>query len=89
MSDRTYSEREVAAIIERAAQAQQRGTDPDAPGLTLAEIERVGREAGLDPALLRRAAAEVDAGLLSQEATRPGTDVAARWVDAPPGPCPA
>lgn len=83
MSDRTYSEREVAAIIERAAHAQKRDTDPDAPGLTLAEIERVGREAGLDPVLLRRAAAEVDAGLLSGEATRPGSDIAERWVDAP------
>ncbi len=83
MSDRTYSEREVAAIIERAAQAQRREAPDDAPGLTLAEIERAGRDAGLDPMLLRRAAAEIDAGLLSAEGARPGTSIAERWIDGP------
>lgn len=81
MSDRTYSEREVAAIIQRAAEAQHREAPDDVPGLTLSEIERVGREAGIDPARLRQAASELDAGLLSGGAERPGTAVAEAWVE--------
>ena len=62
---RTYSEREVADIIERAAERQATAdrTD-DRPGLTLDEIERIGAEAGLDPAALRAAANEADTILL-------------------------
>ncbi|PAP78336.1 hypothetical protein [Rubrivirga marina] len=84
MSDRTYSEREIAAILARAAEGQRRGLDgEDAPGLTLSEIERAGTEAGLDPSLVRRAAADLDAGLLALDVDRPGTTVVERWVDAP------
>ncbi len=84
MNDRTYSEREVAAIIERAAESQ-RAAPPrgDAPGLTLAEIERAGQEAGLDPALLRSAAAELDAGALTLGPGRSKSAVAERWIDIP------
>ncbi len=84
MPDRTYSERDVAAIIARAAERQRHAAPrDDAPGLTLAEIERAGQEAGLDPALLRSAAGELDAGTLGLEAARPGTAVADRWVEGP------
>ena len=84
MPDRVYSEREVAAIIQRAAESQRTTPDrSDAPGLTLAEIERVGREAGLDPALLRSAASDLDAGALALDGRRSRTAVAERWVEAP------
>lgn len=83
MSDRTYSEREVAAIIQRAAEAQHREAPDNVPGLTLSEIERVGHEAGIDPARLRQAASDLDAGLLSGGGARPGTATAERWVEGP------
>lgn len=84
MSDRTYTDREIAAILARAADGQRRGLDREGePGLTLDEIARAGAEAGLDPALVRRAAGELDAGLFHLDPARPGTAVAERWVDAP------
>ena len=84
---RTYSEQEVSAIIARAVERQQ---DADAganeTGLTLDEIERVGRESGIDPAHLRAAAAEVDAvgrTLAKQTAATRTEVVVERWIDAP------
>ena len=89
---RTFSEQEIAAIIGRAVERQRAAardatdeadgtSDADgAPaGLTLAELEEVGRAAGVDPAHLRAAADEVAA------ADAPGTEDAfvERWVDAP------
>ena len=62
MSDRVFSEKEVAVILERAAELQAlsaRERD-HRPGLTLAELESVAADAGLDPQILRQAAAEVD-----------------------------
>lgn len=63
MSDRTYTEQEVASLLERAAELQlQRSRRPeDRPGLTLGELQAIAAETGLDPALLRQAAAELDA----------------------------
>jgi hypothetical protein len=90
--DRTFSEHEVAEVIalaverQRAAERRAREGGPDtagggAVGLTLAEVEEVGRGAGIDPAHLRAAAAEVAAGGVPDE----GADVAVveRWADAP------
>lgn len=55
---RRYSDEEVSLILRRAAelQADQPGA---AGGTSLAELEDVAREAGLDPALVRRAAADL------------------------------
>ncbi len=80
---RTYTEREIAALLARAAERQQAAPHADAsPGLTLDEIARVAAEAGLDPAHLRAAAAELDAGTLGRVAA-PGAVTLERWVDAP------
>jgi hypothetical protein len=84
---RTYSEREVADIIERAAERQAATPRADeGVGLTLDEIERIGAEAGLDPAALRAAAAEIDAAghTLSRQASQTRTQVVVeRWIDGP------
>ena len=56
---RRYSDREVARILERATELQRAepsATNPE--GLTLAELTEIAREAGIEPALLRRASAE-------------------------------
>jgi hypothetical protein len=59
---RRYSEREVALLLQRAAELQAEGaaTPEGAPGLTLAQLEEIAREAGLDPAHVRSAAVELE-----------------------------
>jgi hypothetical protein len=58
MTERRFNEAEVAAIFERAAEAQQ--TDqrafPSGEGMTLAEIQEIGREVGFSPEQLLHAA---------------------------------
>jgi len=59
---RRFSDEEVRAILARAAKLQELA--PPAPsvadGLSLRDLEQVGEEAGIDGALVRRAAAELD-----------------------------
>ena len=87
MENRTYSEREVAAIIERAVERQEeaRRARPEV-GLSMEELERVAREVGIDAAHLRAAAAEVEAGgrVFGHTATQTDTHVVVeRWVQGP------
>jgi hypothetical protein len=57
---RRYSENEVGLILRRATEMQRaEPTAADPAGLTLAELEDIATEAGIDPALLRRAASEL------------------------------
>lgn len=82
MPERTYTEHEIAAIFEQASERQTGTSGRDAsPGLTLAEVELAGREAGLDPAAVRAAAAALDAGI--DRPARSGRVVAERWIDEP------
>jgi hypothetical protein len=58
---RRYNEKEVARLLKRASELQQ--SSPAAPqrsGLTLAELEEIAKEAGLDVASLRQAATELE-----------------------------
>ena len=61
MPERTYSQEEIAALLERAAELQTDDArrNKNAAGLTLAEIESVASEAGIDPHLVRQAASEM------------------------------
>ena len=90
MSERTYSELDVADLIARAVERQQeaRRRTPEV-GLTLDEVERIGRETGIDPAHLRAAAAEMDAAgrTLTRQTTTSDKHVGVeRWIDAPLSP---
>lgn len=61
MSDptqRRFDESEVSVILRRAGEMQE-AQSGSATGMTLADLEEVAREAGLDPALVRRAAADL------------------------------
>jgi len=62
MSDRRYSRDEADAIFARAAQAEERGLGPGAPGegMTLAELQEIGREVGLSPEVVARSAVALD-----------------------------
>jgi hypothetical protein len=67
-SPRRYSEKEVGLILRRATEFQR--SEPsaaDPTGLTLAELQEVASEVGIDPAYLRRAAAELETGSGSWE----------------------
>ncbi|NNF56620.1 MAG: hypothetical protein HKN04_00115 [Rhodothermaceae bacterium] len=59
-TERRYDEREVAAIFERAAEAEAREEPLAGEGLTLRELQRIGAEAGLSPAHIAEAAAVLD-----------------------------
>ena len=58
---RRYNEKEVARLLQRASELQRTSADARSPsGMTLPELEDIAREAGLDVALLRQAATELD-----------------------------
>ena len=56
---RTYTEEEVAAIFERAAKEQQESLQKmnKNAGLSLSELQEIGEQTGIDPALISKAAA--------------------------------
>ncbi|HEY8165512.1 MAG TPA: hypothetical protein VIF83_08165 [Gemmatimonadaceae bacterium] len=58
MTERRFNEAEVAAIFERAAEAQQTRRVPlaSSEGMTLAEIQEIGRDVGIAPEELAQAA---------------------------------
>ena len=62
LPDRRYGDTETEAILRRAAELQASGsvTPRTNTGLTLAELEGIAKEAGLDPVLIRQAAREID-----------------------------
>ena len=89
MAERIYTEEEVAALIERTVELQaQAGRRAEAgPGLTLTELEAVAAEAGLNPALLRQAAAEMDTPQRRTLAPHAGTSATHIYVERQvPGP---
>lgn len=62
MSERRYSDDEVRQIFDRAAQAEPQAVGSGgstATGLTLAELQEIGSEAGLAPEAVARAAASL------------------------------
>ena len=74
---RRYNEKEVGLILRRATEMQTaEPTALDPAGLTLAELEEIAAEAGIDPALLRHAANELDV-------LRPPPTVGGRLAGAP------
>jgi hypothetical protein len=62
MSERRYNEDEVAAIFERAAETQQvtRRQAGSRPGMTLSELQEIGREVGIAPEAVASAARSLE-----------------------------
>ncbi|MEJ2541541.1 MAG: hypothetical protein P8188_16510 [Gemmatimonadota bacterium] len=66
--ERRYDEDQIAEIFRRATQEAGRArlrpgdaeSSPPAGGLTLDELQEIGREVGIDPAAVRRGAAALD-----------------------------
>lgn len=61
LPERTYDEQQVATILRRAARLE-RDHGVTTGALTLKEIEAIARDAGIDPALVRQSARELDQG---------------------------
>jgi hypothetical protein len=64
MTERRFTDEEVAAIFERAAEAQQTArkqlTSGESPeGMTLVQLQEIGKEVGIAPELIERAAKSV------------------------------
>lgn len=62
MTERRYSEEEIAAIFERAAEAQHtaRRQLPPGEGMTLADLQAIGSEVGIPPELVTQAARSIE-----------------------------
>ena len=65
MTERRFNEDEVAAIFERATNAQQQSTRvplASGEGMTLGDLQAIGREVGIAPELIAEAAKSVARG---------------------------
>jgi hypothetical protein len=64
MTERRFNEAEVAAIFERAAESQHTSQRqlPSGEGMTLTELQAIGREVGISPDQLAQAARAVQLG---------------------------
>jgi hypothetical protein len=62
MTERRFNEAEVAAIFERATEAHQSGRRqlPSGEGMTVGELQEIGREVGIAPELIAQAAQSLD-----------------------------
>ena len=86
LAGRRFNEKEVADIIKRASELQQvESTAESTTGMSLAELEQIAREAGLDPALVRRAASDLDTRVSDRQPSpflgAPTTLVLERTID--------
>jgi len=85
--ERRYSEQEITEIFRQAAEAQEtaQGQMSQSEGLTLAELQEIGKEAGITPEFISSSAAAVDRMDLVHSPTRYlGIPIsAARTVDLP------
>ena len=69
MSERRFTEEEVAQIIKHATELEHsdKSLVPSGSGLTLAELEEIGREAGISPDAMHQAVRRLDT---SDQSTR-------------------
>lgn len=63
MSDRTFTDKEIQSLLERAAQLQASQEQRPNLGLTFSELEQVAAESGIDPTFLRAALQEQETGV--------------------------
>lgn len=58
---RSYGDEEVARLLHRASALDRKRQQDAGAGLSLAEVEAIARESGIDPSLVRQAARDLDA----------------------------
>ncbi len=78
MTDRRFNDDEVAAIFAKATDVQQTGQRQlsSGEGLTLTELQEIGREVGIAPELIAQAATSID---------KVGTPTARKFLGLPIG----
>lgn len=59
---RLYSDKEISAVLKRAAELQRTQGPTDTSGLSLAELEQIAAEVGIDPDFVKTAAFELEEG---------------------------
>lgn len=60
-TERRYSDKELGLILKLAAQRQESTSDSNSDGLSLAEIQQIASEAGIDPKFITEAASALEA----------------------------
>ena len=84
MSDRRYNDEEIAAIFRSAAEDRQLppGSSPGDGGLTLTDLQAIGREVGISPEAVANAAIAIDVQRAATQRTFLGLPVGvARTVE--------
>ncbi len=76
MAERQFSDEEVAAIFEKASEAESLAPLSAGTGMTLAALQEIGREAGMSPEAIARAAHSLDQTARSKPQTLLGLPVA-------------
>jgi hypothetical protein len=80
MTERRYTDEEVAEIIAKATEAQQstqtKVNASAGAGLTLAELQDIGREVGIAPELMTKAARSIDQRIESSSSRLLGLPIA-------------
>jgi len=78
MNERRFNEAEVAAIFQRASEAQHttQAQLPSGQGLTLSELRQIAREVGISPELVEQASVAVE---------RAGTPTSRKFLGLPIG----
>ena len=59
---RLYSDKEISAVLKRAAELQRGRGSAGTSGLSLAELEQIAAEVGIDPDFVKTAAMELEEG---------------------------
>lgn len=57
---RLYSDKEISAVLKRAAELQRGQGSSDTSGLSLAELEQIAADVGIDPDFVKTAALELE-----------------------------
>lgn len=91
MTDRRFTDREIGLILRRAVELEENSPSaglPAARGLTLEELQDIGRDAGIDPSMVALAAQELDGRKGLEPLTPMGPSGARRAVRTIPGKLP-
>ena len=91
MTERRFTDRQIGLILKRAVELEETsssGALPSARGLTLGELQEIAVEAGINPAMVGRAAAEMEGRRGLERPSPMGPPGARREVRLLPAPLP-
>ncbi|MDH3497533.1 MAG: hypothetical protein OER21_12295 [Gemmatimonadota bacterium] len=85
-SDRRYTDQEVALVLQRAAEIEERRAESTAAarGLSLRELHEIARDVGLSPAVIDEAVMAIEAGARPRGASLLGAPLSGKAVRGVP-----